>query len=169
MVGQLPQMLRLDLAANIAISTTGNIAVNSPGTIAGAGSGLTGLNATNISSGAPALARITPSAMPGDVLTTVAGVPVWQAPVTGEPPRWMVDRCNCYRGRGRSDIGERWRWLIQKRNDGRRRHRQQRRCIDDRHWRDHINQTSQWFGERGHGWYHHRCLHYSSRLSRCFS
>ena len=71
-----------DLATNIAISTTGNVSVNAPGIISGIGSGLTTLNATNISSGSLALARIT-AGTNGQVLTTVAGVPAWQTSGAG--------------------------------------------------------------------------------------
>ena len=80
-----------DLAGNINISTTGNITgsdftatgnIGSSGTISGNGSGLTALNASNVSSGTLALGRIAVGSN-GDVLTTVSGTPTWQAPVTG--------------------------------------------------------------------------------------
>jgi len=54
--------------------------ISTTGTISGVGSGLTSLNASNISSGSLALARLTPSGINGQVLTTVGGVPVWQNP-----------------------------------------------------------------------------------------
>jgi hypothetical protein len=68
-----------DLATDLSLTTTGSITANAPGIFTGNGSGLTSLNASNISSGSLGLARLTPGGN-GSVLTTVAGVPAWQNP-----------------------------------------------------------------------------------------
>lgn len=70
-----------DLATDLSLTTTGTITVNTPGILNGNGSGLTSLNATTISSGSMAVARLAPGTN-GNVLTTVAGVPTWQNPAS---------------------------------------------------------------------------------------
>jgi len=70
---------------SVDVGTTANKIVQLDGTArlpAIDGSQLSGLNASNISAGLLPLSRITAGAA-GEVLTTVAGVPAWQAPVTG--------------------------------------------------------------------------------------
>ncbi len=70
---------------SVDVGTTANKIVQLDGTArlpAVDGSQLSGLNASNISAGLLPLNRIT-AGTAGQVLTTVAGVPAWQAPVTG--------------------------------------------------------------------------------------
>ncbi len=64
-----------ELASNIVINTTGGFTGN--------GAGITSINASNISSGSLPSVRIAPSGTNGDVLTTVGGTALWQAPVIG--------------------------------------------------------------------------------------
>ena len=64
-----------ELASNIVINTTGGFTGN--------GAGITSINASNISAGSLPSVRIAPSGTNGDVLTTVGGTALWQAPSAG--------------------------------------------------------------------------------------